>query len=198
MKYSLKANLSKLAPNENQYCKVFLLNSKKHWKEIANHLLNVIKEYPASKAFWYTDKKVVKNSINLKKIKSNIDHDLNLLNTNAKHNEDDVNYPTLSSFLEDVKTIFKNTELYVEKETRKYQYSNAVKRFINYLVEKENIFGNQDSMNQRRYQQPVTIQAEQNQEIIQDSESSSKDDLKIVCNIEDDPEDNHSDNRYNS
>ena len=147
IKYGLKANLLKVAPNESQYCKIFMMANKMHWKEIASHLLNVLKEYPASKAFWYSEKRSSKEykqkdtyPINLKKISRNIDNDLSLLNDPSADNNEPEKYPSLEDFLKDLFTVFRNTELFVEAGKRKYQYSQACQKLVMFLLEKEEIF----------------------------------------------------------
>ena len=84
VKYGIKCNLTKIAPNESQWCKVFLTTIKPHWKETAMHLMNVLKEYPASRALWYTKKDSKQKSlINMTKILRKIKHDVELLKIGA-------------------------------------------------------------------------------------------------------------------
>jgi len=170
MKYSLKANLTKLAPKESQYCKIFLASNKMHWKEIAAHLLNVLKEYPASKAFWYSEKRDSKEykqketyPINLKKIMSKIDHDLELLKTQGSESQNETEkYKKLDEFLKDLFTVFRNAELFIEPGKRKYRYSQACHKFVMYLLSTEGIFGNLVDNQTQKTQQNLKIHPKQN------------------------------------
>ena len=184
IKYGLKANLVKLAPNESQYCKI-LLSGKMHWKETASHLLNILKEYPASKAFWYSEKRENKEykakdtySINLKKISRHIDHDLNLISLGD--NETEPKYDNLETFLKDLLTVFRNIQLFVEPGKRKYRYSQACYKFVNFLLEKEKIF----TQNQRHVSPHGGISYGQDPNDMNKSESS-KSEIKVICQAED-------------
>jgi hypothetical protein len=130
-----------------------LASTKPHWKEIALHLMNVLKEYPASKAFWYTEKRDKKEysqkktyPINMTKIRRKLDHDVELL-----RNEHDISleedkeemgekYESMADFLQDLLTVFRNCEIFVESTKKKYKYSQACQAFVMHLLEKEGIF----------------------------------------------------------
>lgn len=154
IKYGLKANLTKIAPNESQWCKVFLTLQKAHWKEVALHLMNVLKEYPASKTFWYSEKRESKEykqkqtyPMNMSKIKRKLEHDLELqkaekteLDKDEETKSTSEKYKKLDDFLKDLFTVFRNTELFIEPTKKKYKYSQACQKFVMHMLEKENIF----------------------------------------------------------
>jgi len=114
--------------------------------------MNVLKEYPASKAFWYSEKRTIKEyaqkktyPINMSKIKRKLEHDIALLETPKSDLEEPEKYKKFDNFLTDLLTIFRNTEIFSEN-TKKHKYSQACQRFVMQMLQKERIFQNGEDL----------------------------------------------------
>eukprot|EP00343_Euplotes_focardii_P002332 CAMPEP_0205807064 /NCGR_PEP_ID=MMETSP0205-20121125/10734_1 /ASSEMBLY_ACC=CAM_ASM_000278 /TAXON_ID=36767 /ORGANISM="Euplotes focardii, Strain TN1" /LENGTH=167 /DNA_ID=CAMNT_0053080801 /DNA_START=194 /DNA_END=694 /DNA_ORIENTATION=- len=122
--------------------------NKVHWKKVALKLMDILAEYPASKSFWYSEKREKAEyeqketySINMAKIKKKLEFDIEFDKTNSKtEGDEDIKYTALDDFLSDLLTIFRNTELFVDPEKMKYKYSQACQTFVLFLLQDENIF----------------------------------------------------------
>jgi len=122
--------------------------NRAHWKEVALKLMDILAEYPASKSFWYSEKREKKEydnketyPINMTKIKKKLEFDLELEKSGLKGTEDNPEkYPELDQFLGDLLTVFRNTQLFIEPTKSKYKYSQACQTFVMHMLQSENIF----------------------------------------------------------
>ncbi|CAI2359432.1 unnamed protein product [Moneuplotes crassus] len=182
IKYGLKCNLTKIAPAESQWCKSLLGMIKSDWKEIALKLMEVISEYPASKSFWYTEKRDKREyqqkqtyPMNMAKIKKNLEYDIDSskLPKTAQNTESSLKYEKLDDFLADLLTVFRNTQLFIDPNKMKYKYSEACQKFVMYLLQEEDIFQTQKQPEKRINKRESFTVAE-----IQESKSEEISDLE--------------------
>lgn len=170
--------------------------TKAPWKEIALKLMDVLKEYHATKAFWYTEKRdrkeyMMKDTypMDMTKIRRKLDHDIQFEKPMEKEDSEDSKekYEKLDDFLTDLLTVFRNAELFVEPIKKKFKYSEACKKFVMHMLQSENIFSTQNPVEEKKHSrteiEPVVEIEEENSDIedeldLEERERLMNDDLE--------------------